>query len=353
MIFEDRTLLAVNVPLDLVLRATMSPQAIFARMQLILAPLHGITTAPLRNAFCRWFGGFDKAMAPFITTVRAETVARSHLRDVLPENNAGADLIPQIIGNSPGPILQLAQTFADLGYKEVNWNLGCPFPKVTAKHRGCGLLPHPDRICDVLDYVIPRLGCTLSIKLRLGLEDAGEILELLPRVDSFPLASIAVHARTGSQMYSGIVDLNGFEACLGHTSHPVIYNGDIDSAEGFAGLQERFGERVCGWMIGRGALRDPFLPAILKEEPSPDLEDRLRRLRGFHDQVYASYSELLRGPSHILGKMKELWRFLGTGFHDGRRQVGRICRAHTRRRYEELVDLLFERERRTMDEIGG
>jgi tRNA-dihydrouridine synthase len=314
-------------------------------MQLIMAPLHGITTAPLRNAFFCWFEGFDRAVAPFITTVRAETVALSHLRDILPENNAGHELIPQVIGNSPGPILQLAQAFADLGYREVNWNLGCPFPKVTAKQRGCGLLPHPERIVDILDHVVPRLDCTFSLKLRLGLNHAGEILELLPRLEGFPLGPLTIHARTGSQMYSGAVDLEGFEACLDQTNHQVIYNGDIDSVEGFHELHNRLGDRVSGWMIGRGALRDPFLPARITGASLPAPGECLRRLRGFHDQVYRNYGELLQGSAHILGKMKELWRFMGASFHDGRRQVGRLCRATSRKRYEEVVDRVFERSR--------
>ena len=307
-----------------------------------MAPLHGITTAPLRNAFFRWFEGFDRAVAPFITTVRAETVALSHLRDILPENNAGHVLIPQVIGNSPGPILQLAQACADLGYKEVNWNLGCPFPKVTAKRRGSGLLPHPERIVDIVDHVVPRLGCTFSLKLRLGLTCADEILALLPGLEAFPLGPLTIHARTGSRMYAGTVDLEAFEACLDRTSHRVIYNGDIDSIERFQDFHKRIGSRVSAWMIGRGGLRDPFLPAAIKGASLPHRRERLYLLRGFHDQVYLSYSETLQGTAHILGKMKELWRFMGASFHDGRRQVGRLCRATSRKRYEELVNRVFE-----------
>ena len=94
---------------------------------LYLAPLRGLTEYIYRNAFSRHFDGFDAAVSPFIPTLTAARFKRSHLKDVLPENNHAMPIIPQIIGNNPGDFIPLAQRLFDLGYETVNWNLGCPF----------------------------------------------------------------------------------------------------------------------------------------------------------------------------------------------------------------------------------
>ena len=203
---------------------------------LILAPLRGFTDQVFRNLFHRHFGGFDSALAPFISAPSAERCRPAHLADLLPENNHGPALTPQIMTNRAGDFLSLAAMLRDLGYPVVNWNLGCPYPMVAKKKRGCGLLPHPEMIDAFLNEVCAQLPGRISIKMRLGRYRAEEITRLVPILNRYPLAEVIIHPRTGKQMYAGAPDLDAFENCLEAVDHRIVYNGDITSLKGFKAL---------------------------------------------------------------------------------------------------------------------
>jgi len=271
-----------------------------------LAPLHGITNRVFRNAFARHFSGFDSAMAPFILSVHAADARGAHFKDLWPEYNTRLPVVPQILGNDAAGFVATAKLVATLGYSEVNWNLGCPYPMVTNKRRGAGLLPHPDLVAAFLDEVCVRLALPVSVKLRLGLDDPREILAIMPVLNGFPLKRIIIHPRVGTQLYGGTVDLEGFQQAAALSVHPVGYNGDIKDVATFQSLQQRF-PLVDEWMIGRGAVSNPFLPALIKSGALP--EDPVGTFSAFHDEVYFGYREILEGQKHVLDKMKELWTY--------------------------------------------
>lgn len=303
-----------------------------------LAPLHGITNRVFRNVFAKHFAGFDSAMAPFVLSVHASDARGTHFKDLLPEYNTRLPLVPQILGNDAQGFVGTAQLIAELGYTEVNWNLGCPYPMVTNKRRGAGLLPYPHLVRQFLETVCAKLPVSLSVKLRLGLAHAREILEIMPVLNDFPLARIIIHPRIGSQLYAGAVDLEGFSAAAALSVHPVMYNGDIRNVDFFETLQQRF-PFVDGWMIGRGAISNPFLSGLLKGVAMP--ADVVARFRAFHDELYFSYREVLEGQKHVLDKMKELWTYFGRSLTAGAEAYKSLAKAMTFPAYESAVRLVF------------
>ena len=306
-----------------------------------LAPLKGVTDAIFRTAYAEFFSGIDWAITPFLTTVKGSRVKLSHLKPVLPENNRLMPIVPQIISKTAVNFTFLAQALFDLGYSTVNWNLGCPYPMVAKKGRGAGMLPNPEAVTAFLDRALPDMSGRISIKMRLGRHSAEEINILLPLLDAYPIESITIHPRTGVQMYTGRPDLDAFERCLSLTRHKVIYNGDIDSKACFHRLQARF-PQISSWMIGRGVVADPFLPLAIKGQ-AIKAEDYLERFRGFHNTLFARYQSVLFGPSHLLGRMKGLWRYFSNGFkndHDLRKQ---IHKAQTVEHYCDAVKRIFDR----------
>jgi tRNA-dihydrouridine synthase len=140
-------------------------------------------------------------------------------------------------------------------------------------------------------------------------------------------------------MYKGEVDLEMFGRCLKLSRHPVIYNGDIVGQDDFTRLAGRF-SRVSGWMIGRGALADPFLPARIKNLPLP--KDPKAQLRLFHDEIFSAYQEILFGPGHILGRMKGLWFYLSNSFNESGKLLKKIQKCKTMRQYNLIIEQLFE-----------
>ena len=111
-----------------------------------MAPIKGLTDHLFRTVFAEHFGGFDMAIAPFISSKRDHTFKPKYVKDVLPENNTTLPIIPQILSNVAEDFTALANYLFDLGYGSVNWNLGCPSRTVTGKKRGAGMLPHTDLI---------------------------------------------------------------------------------------------------------------------------------------------------------------------------------------------------------------
>lgn len=308
-------------------------------MRLYLAPMRGLTDSVYRNTYSRYFPGIDLAIAPFITTVQGNKIKPAHIRGLLPEQNQSMPVIPQILSNNPEKFIDLARYLTDMGYADVNWNLGCPFPMVANKKRGCGLLPHPEQVDVFLDKVVPSICARLSIKTRLGRYDADEIDRLMPVFNRYPLSEIIIHPRTGAQMYTGQTDLCRFEKCVKMSNHPIVYNGDIQSRENFEGLSARFGQ-LSGWMIGRGVLANPFLPGIIKQG-SDACSEKIPILIRFHDELFDQYQHILSGPSHAVQKMKGLWAYLSLSFPDSAKALKKIYRANDIGRYHAGVEEFF------------
>lgn len=313
-----------------------------SRMRLYMAPMKGFTDHLFRSAFTEHFGGFDLAVAPFITTKQGYRIKRKYVKDVLPENNTRLQVIPQILSKTAVDFIVLANYLYDLGYSAVNWNLGCPYPMVANKQRGSGMLPHTDRIQAFLDRVIPELQGSLSIKMRLGWKDTTDIFRLLPILDPYPLSEIMIHPRTGVQRYEGSVDLHAFETCLAMTRHPVVYNGDIRTVANFRSLSRRF-ESVHAWMIGRWCIADPFLAGRIRTG-GDDIPDKIHRMRQFHETLFEAYRGVLHGPSHVMNKMKGLWRYFSLSFENCGKSIKKITKTHHPDQYSERVNQFFDTE---------
>jgi tRNA-dihydrouridine synthase B len=307
---------------------------------LILAPLRGVTDAIFRDTLALHFRGFDRAVAPFISSVCGRRVKTSHLRDILPKNNRRLPLVPQVLSKEADEFITMADAIARLGYDTVNWNLGCPYPMVARKGRGSGLLPHPERIDAFLERVMSAISIHLSVKIRLGRFDSTEIVDLLPVFNRYPLAEVTIHPRTGVQMYTGKVDLERFARCLSGLQHPVVFNGDITGVGRQRSLAKRF-PGVKGWMIGRGAVRNPFIAESIRSGGQPIL-DRMARFRRFHDDLYRRYADRLHGPAHLLDRMKGLWGYFGGAFDEGRTLVKAIRKCRKTAQYEQLVSAFFD-----------
>ena len=238
---------------------------------MILAPMQGLTEVLFRRCFEQCFPGtIQSSVSPFLSLTHGKlTDAGNRLSDVLPANNINSiPVIPQILGKECDEFVEMATSLYELGYNEVNWNIGCPVRRVAGKHRGSGILPYPDEIEKILNHVTPRIPNKLSIKMRLGYLNPNEIFKIIPILNSFPIASVTIHPRIGKQQYGGTPDLDTFGKVLPLVQHPVIYNGDICTREQYHHIRKRFPE-ISDVMIGRGILYNPLLPSLIKgDNPS-------------------------------------------------------------------------------------
>jgi tRNA-dihydrouridine synthase len=305
-----------------------------------MAPMKGFTDHLFRNTFADHFGGFDLAVAPFIASKRDPKIKKNYVKDVWPENNTRLPVVPQILSKSARDFTTLANYLYDLGYRTVNWNLGCPYPAVAQKMRGSGMLPFTKMIHEFLDDVIGGIKGSLSIKIRLGWRSRDDIFRLIPVLNHYPLEELIIHPRTGIQRYEGDIDFDAFGQCLALIRHPVVYNGDIRTPEIFKMLSRRF-HGVNRWMIGRWCLANPFLPYMIKTG-NDDIRDKIHVMQQFHQALFEAYSGVLDGPCHVLNKMKGLWRYFELPFKDCRHSIQMIKKTIRPDQYLEQANLFFE-----------
>ncbi len=308
-----------------------------------LAPLQGITDYHFRNKFNEHFNGFDEAYTPFLRLDKGSEIKRSQIKDVLPENNKELRVIPQILTNSAEEFIYFSKYLFDLGYEEINWNLGCPFPLVAKRQMGSGLLPFPEKIEQILEKALPVIPAKVSIKMRLGYESENDIFSVLPILDKFPLTEIIIHSRIGKQMYKGVANFDLFEKCIDLSHHNLAYNGDIDSLETFEQLNNRF-KTINSWMIGRSAISNPFLIEEIKLNKSFSTDIKLERFSAFHFDLYAQFTNTLSGSGHILSKMAHLWEYFSKSFSNSRKVYKKIKKSNTIVKFEEALHQIFNNE---------
>lgn len=309
--------------------------------RLSLAPIRGLTDAHFRSLFAQHFAGFDFSIAPFINPQKRAELNDKLLGDVQPAINTVLPVIPQLLNSHAEDFVALANRLADFGYQEINWNLGCPAPMVTRKKRGSGLLAHPEIIIQLLEEIIPQLRIKLSIKTRLGFSSVEQIQTLLPQLDAFPLTEIIIHTRLGKQLYKGKTDPDSFALCQQLTRHKLAYNGDIISVDIFNELRKRF-PTVEHWMIGRGALSNPFIAEEIKSGKKVMQSEKTMRLEAFHQELFAMYNEKLSGASHIIGRMKLLWQYMVHSLPEPEKSFKKIKKVSSAQKYTETIQLLFE-----------
>ncbi|RYM31339.1 tRNA-dihydrouridine synthase family protein [Brumimicrobium glaciale] len=310
---------------------------------LLSSPLQGFTDFRFRNAFHHYFGGIDTFYAPYIRLQGKLVIKNSYQIDLDPENNTTLEVIPQVMTNDPDEFLFVVKYVQSLGYKELNWNLGCPYPMVTKSGMGSGLICQPAKIDDVLHKAHNESDIVVSMKMRMGYDNPEEILATFPILDKYPLRNIAIHARIGKQLYKGPVDLDAFEKCLTSTKHKLYYNGDITSVSAFKAIEKRF-PTIDHFMIGRGLITDPFLPNMIKNNTEEYPKNRWEIFSEFHDTIYQQYDEYLSGPTPIKMKMQGFWQYFAETTSNPHKTYKAIKKAANPQKYRQAVNDILRTE---------
>lgn len=309
-------------------------------MKYYFAPMEGITGYIYRNVHHQCFPGIDKYFAPFITPNESSRKTTKELKDVLPENNQGFDLVPQLMGNHGEAFIHTAKKLEAMGYKEINLNLGCPSGTVVAKGRGSGFLAWPDRLERFLDEIYN--GCPnlyISIKTRLGVDDPEEFYRLLEIFNGYPVYELIIHPRIRNDFYKNQPRMEFFSYGFEHSQTQVCYNGNLYTTDDVQRIASRY-SGLEHMMIGRGLLANPGLVCQLKGQTL----DLHQKLKDFHWAVYEAYRETLFGERPVLFKMKELWFYMAPMFEDSEKLAKKIRKCEKQKLYEELAKELLEKE---------
>ena len=312
-------------------------------IKLSLGPFQGITDAPFRNVFKKHFGGIDKFYTPFFTGIQKDHAKNMQVEEIDPTCNDAETLTPQILSTDAEEILRFASQCKALGYKEINLNMGCPFPRVANKKRGSGLLPYPEKIDAMLGRVFEQIEVGFSVKCRLGYVNPDEIYPVIEVFNKYPLSELIIHPRIGKQLYKGEADVQRFAELIPLIKAPLVYNGDIVSVDSFEKIREEV-KPVNEFMLGRGLLANPFLA----EEIQCRLDfakSNLTRIERLHTYVVDLYEDRLchaGGSPKVLGRMKELWSYLMYSFDEPQDIWRKIKKINALKEYEEAVETVFQ-----------
>ena len=270
-----------------------------------------LTGYVFRNVLNKHFGGVDKYFTPFISPDNRIMKTRSS-REIIPENNAGLYVVPQFLTNDSELFNEAAKLIADFGYDEININFGCPSNTVAAKFKGSGILRSPDLMDRFLDGVFngkdsifssdPKF--RISVKTRIGYSDTSDLDEVIRVLERYPFSETIVHPRLKKDLYNGPVRTEMFDRACDRLKGDIVYNGDINSADDFCKVAEKYNDRITAVMIGRGAIRNPGIFRQIRTGRVMTVNE----LYDFLTDLYDTYINDF-GAENALGKMKEVWSY--------------------------------------------
>ncbi len=317
-------------------------------MLIDFAPMEGITGAPYRRLHAKYFGGVDRYYAPFISPTSDRRFTPKELRDILPENNEGLSLVPQLLTKNAADFLWAAGELKAMGYDTVNLNAGCPSGTVTAKGKGAGMLSDPAALDAFLAEIFEHAPCRISVKTRLGMNEPEEFWRILDVYNSCPIDELIIHPRVRGDFYRKKVRTEYFAEAARRAKMPLSFNGGIVTAEDMRGRMEEF--PFCrAVMAGQGLVSDPRLAARVRGLDTGNADT----FRAFHDELFEAYSEAFGSRNNAMQRMKELWTYLALSFEGSEKSAKRIKKAKNADEFLAASAELFRSCQLRENSIGG
>lgn len=301
-------------------------------MQYYFAPMEGLTDSVFRRLHHTYFPGVDRYYMPFISPTQHRCLTNREARELPVADSVPFTAVPQILTKAAEDFVWAAGQCAERGYREVNWNLGCPSGTVVSKGKGSGMLSDPDNLDRFLDGVFSASPIPVSVKSRLGLTDPQEFPRLLDIFNRYPILELTLHPRVRKAFYSGDVDMEMFAYCAEMSKNPVCYNGDICALEDISRIKTRF-PQVKSVMIGRGLIGDPGMltPGGTTAEA----------LEGMFDAMLSEYMALFGGSRNAMFRLKEHWSMLIHRFGDSEKLGKRLRKTTDLEEYKAITREIF------------
>ncbi len=300
-----------------------------------LAPMEGLTGHIFRRVHAECFGALDRYYTPFLAPPRVGSSFGGRARkEIDPAQNKGLDVVPQLLTNNADEFVWAAQLLADMGYTEVNLNVGCPSGTVASKGKGAGLLRNLDDLEAFLHDICSRSCLSVSVKTRVGAQSDAEYESILELYCCYPLNELIVHPRVLQDRYQGVPRRELYGVTLSHAPFPVAYNGDIFGQEDLDTLLDAY-PKTRHVMLGRGILANPALARIFAGGSSATAAE----LEEFHDKLFHAYEDEMGG--NAVFRMKEWWSYARFSFADPLAVHRAVRKARKVREYDAAIEHIF------------
>ena len=300
--------------------------------------MEGITLFRYRMIHHRMFPGAAEYYTPFIAPDSKGSFRPKYLRELTSDCNS-LRVIPQLLVNNAEAFSATAEKLRELGFGEVNLNIGCPSGTVFSKHKGAGMLTDLASLDAVLDGIYSHAeqkGYRVSIKTRMGVHSTEEFPAILECYRKYPISKLIVHARCRDDFYRGEADLGGLASSIGECLFPVVYNGNIAAPEDLEKVSLA-APQIESVMIGRAAVSNPALFRWFKTGE----QLRLEELKAFHDELVETWMEDGLCPAFTVERAKTLWTYMQELFPEAKREVKAVLKARNMPDYRIAAETLF------------
>ena len=310
---------------------------------LALAPMQDVTDLAFMTLMAG-YGGPDVYWTEYLR-VHAVSTPEKWIVESITANVTGRPIVAQMIGNDIPALVRTAKFLQTLPIAAVDLNLGCPAPVVYRKCAGGGLLREPKRVDAILSALRQAVTIPFTVKTRIGFDDPRVFEELLPIFARRSLDLLTVHARTVKEMYRSEVHYDFIARAVAQMPCPVVANGNVHSAGKAAEVLRLTGAR--GLMIGRGAIRNPWLFTQIRQHLAgePLFLPRGVEVLGYIRALYEAVCSPGIGESSQVQKMKKYLNYVGLGVDADGRFLHQIRRVGTRAEFFRVCEEFLGHDR--------
>lgn len=323
-------------------------------MNYYFAPMDGITDYLYRKIVWKHFPYADKLYAPFIQPNEKPVIVPKEYNEICPENNKGIPMVPQILTCDALGFIRVVEILEDMGYEEINLNLGCPAKLIVSKGKGSGMLADLYSLDKFLHTIFNHpWNAKITVKTRLGLTDNADFADLIDVYRKYPIHELTIHPRYRSDFYSGTPRLNEFAKIftasadnssnlstynsMQNNATKICYNGDINSTADRDRIINSF-SNISSIMCGRGALSNPALFRELKGGAAISKAEFI----SFHNDIYDVYKNTVAKERHFLHKLQEMWTYWNQYFNFDNELIKKLRGVSSLEEYTPVSNQLFD-----------